>query len=320
MGSIQPLRSPEFPRAICFRFGSRLWTSRTSQQMRFARGASARSAGGDLSTMRLHLKDGRVIEATTRLTPDGGWVTAHEDVTDRVGYEQTLREQNILFDAALENMAHGLCVFDERLAYRRAQPALPGDVQSHAGGNAARHAGAGGDPLQHGARDACDGTDRGTVFWRVQAACGREQGRHHRPARCHQRPAARRAPSADGERRLGRHLRGHHRARARGRGAERAVPPLRCRAGEHGARAVHVRQGLARDRAQPALPRAVRPEAGGGAAGHPARRPDPLQPGEPRPRFRPTRPRRRCSRISSGGSRTGRTASRRWCAASPMAA
>ncbi len=62
--------------------------------------------------MRLHLKDGRVIEATTRLTPDGGWVTAHEDVTDRVHYEQTLREQNILFDAALENMAHGLCVFD----------------------------------------------------------------------------------------------------------------------------------------------------------------------------------------------------------------
>jgi diguanylate cyclase (GGDEF)-like protein/PAS domain S-box-containing protein len=71
------------------------------------------SAGGELSTMRLHLKDGRVIEATTRLTPDGGWVTAHEDVTDRVGYEQTLREQNILFDAALENMAHGLCVFDK---------------------------------------------------------------------------------------------------------------------------------------------------------------------------------------------------------------
>jgi diguanylate cyclase (GGDEF)-like protein len=70
------------------------------------------SAGGGLSTMRLHLKDGRVIEATTRPTPDGGWVTAHEDVTERVGYERVLREQNILFDAALENMSHGLCVFD----------------------------------------------------------------------------------------------------------------------------------------------------------------------------------------------------------------
>ena len=42
--------------------------------------------------------------------------------------------------------------------------------------------------------------------------------------------------------------------------------------------------------------------------------------GEARPRFAPTRPPRRCSRISSGGSRTGRMASRRWCAASPMGA
>jgi diguanylate cyclase (GGDEF)-like protein len=71
------------------------------------------SAGGVPSTMQLHLKDGRVIEATTRPTPDGGWVTAHEDVTDRVGHEKVLREQNILFDAALENMTHGLCVFDK---------------------------------------------------------------------------------------------------------------------------------------------------------------------------------------------------------------
>ena len=71
------------------------------------------TAGGELSTMRLHLKGGRVIEATTRPTPDGGWVTAHEDVTERVGYEKVLREQNILFDAALENMSHGLCVFDK---------------------------------------------------------------------------------------------------------------------------------------------------------------------------------------------------------------
>ncbi len=71
------------------------------------------AAGGALSTMRLHLKDGRVIEATTRPTPDGGWVTAHEDVTERLGYEKVLREQNMLFDAALENMSHGLCVFDK---------------------------------------------------------------------------------------------------------------------------------------------------------------------------------------------------------------
>jgi diguanylate cyclase (GGDEF)-like protein/PAS domain S-box-containing protein len=69
--------------------------------------------GKALASMLLHLKDGRVIEATSRPTPDGGWVSAHEDVTERLDYEKVLREQNILFDAALENMAHGICVFDK---------------------------------------------------------------------------------------------------------------------------------------------------------------------------------------------------------------
>jgi len=70
-------------------------------------------AGKALTTMLLHLKDGRVIEATSRPTPDGGWVSGHEDVTARRSYEKMLREQNILFDAALENMAHALCMFDK---------------------------------------------------------------------------------------------------------------------------------------------------------------------------------------------------------------
>ena len=70
-------------------------------------------AGKADSPIRLHLKDGRVIEVTSRATPDGGWVSAHEDVTERMHYEKALREQNLLLDAALENMAHGLCVFDK---------------------------------------------------------------------------------------------------------------------------------------------------------------------------------------------------------------
>jgi diguanylate cyclase (GGDEF)-like protein/PAS domain S-box-containing protein len=70
-------------------------------------------ATGEVSTMLLHVKDGRVIEATSRPTPDGGWVSAHEEVTERLRYEEALREQNMLFDAALENMAHALCMFDK---------------------------------------------------------------------------------------------------------------------------------------------------------------------------------------------------------------
>ncbi|HMK80752.1 MAG TPA: PAS-domain containing protein [Xanthobacteraceae bacterium] len=69
-------------------------------------------AGKKISAMLLHLKDGRVVEATSRPTPDGGWVSAHEDVTDRLRYEDRLREQNILFDAAVGNMAQALCMYD----------------------------------------------------------------------------------------------------------------------------------------------------------------------------------------------------------------
>ena len=76
--------------------------------------------GRSISTMQLHLKDGRVIEQTSRPTPDGGWVSAHEDVTERVRADQALREQNILFDAALENMAHGAVHVRQGLARRRA--------------------------------------------------------------------------------------------------------------------------------------------------------------------------------------------------------
>ena len=83
--------------------------------------------------MLLHLKNGQVVEATSRPTPDGGWVSAHEDVTERLGYEKMLREQNILFDAALENMAHGLCVFDKDWRVDRAQHALSRNVRPRSG-------------------------------------------------------------------------------------------------------------------------------------------------------------------------------------------
>ena len=69
-------------------------------------------AGKNISTMLLHLKDGRIVEATSRPTPDGGWVSAHEDVTERLRYEDRLREHNMLFDAAVGNMAQAMCMYD----------------------------------------------------------------------------------------------------------------------------------------------------------------------------------------------------------------
>lgn len=62
--------------------------------------------------------DGRKVQAVSRFMPDGGWVTVHEDVTERLQYEETLREQNLILDAALENMAHGLAFYDSDMRLR----------------------------------------------------------------------------------------------------------------------------------------------------------------------------------------------------------
>ncbi|MGH6738260.1 MAG: PAS-domain containing protein [Bradyrhizobium sp.] len=57
--------------------------------------------------------DGHTIQSISSPMPDGGWVSACHDVTDRLRREDALRQQNLLLDAALENMAHGLCVYDK---------------------------------------------------------------------------------------------------------------------------------------------------------------------------------------------------------------
>ena len=62
--------------------------------------------------------DGRMVQAVSRFLPDGGWVTVHEDVTERLQYEEMLRQQNFILDAALENMAHGLAFYDSDMRLR----------------------------------------------------------------------------------------------------------------------------------------------------------------------------------------------------------
>jgi PAS domain-containing protein len=62
--------------------------------------------------------DGRRVQAVSRFMPDGGWVTVHEDVTERLQHEETLKQQNLMLDAALENMAHGLAFYDGDMRLR----------------------------------------------------------------------------------------------------------------------------------------------------------------------------------------------------------
>jgi diguanylate cyclase (GGDEF)-like protein len=76
-------------------------------------------------------RDGRFIAVARRPMQNGGWVTTHEDITDREELLTRLREQhelvkmreaelrlrNVQFDVALNNMTEGFCFFDsdERL-------------------------------------------------------------------------------------------------------------------------------------------------------------------------------------------------------------
>jgi diguanylate cyclase (GGDEF)-like protein/PAS domain S-box-containing protein len=77
----------------------------------------------------LELRDGRFISVVRRPMPDGGLLSTHEDITEREllnarlasqnellkQREQQLSARNEQLDAALENMHHGLAMFDAEL-------------------------------------------------------------------------------------------------------------------------------------------------------------------------------------------------------------
>ncbi|HEX8167944.1 MAG TPA: EAL domain-containing protein, partial [Beijerinckiaceae bacterium] len=63
-------------------------------------------------TRLLELVDGRVFSIAYQPMRDGGWVAIHDDVTERREAERALAEQNRRFDAALNHMAQGLCMYD----------------------------------------------------------------------------------------------------------------------------------------------------------------------------------------------------------------
>ncbi|MDO8399768.1 MAG: PAS-domain containing protein [Bradyrhizobium sp.] len=78
----------------------------------------ARSAKGR-APYTLALADGRIISITRTPMKDGGWVATHEDVTQKRRDEalladnaEQLKRTNDRFDAAINNMSQGLCLFD----------------------------------------------------------------------------------------------------------------------------------------------------------------------------------------------------------------
>ena len=79
-----------------------------------------------MSHISNRLADGRIISASVQPRADGGWVVTHEDITEREALnaqlahqnellkqrEEELETQNTRFDAAINNMSQGMCLFD----------------------------------------------------------------------------------------------------------------------------------------------------------------------------------------------------------------
>jgi PAS domain-containing protein len=58
------------------------------------------------------LRSGRIIRIRHQPMKDGGWVATHQDITAEIRQAKELEEQNLRFEAALNNMTQGLCMFD----------------------------------------------------------------------------------------------------------------------------------------------------------------------------------------------------------------
>ena len=59
-----------------------------------------------------HICGGRYISISHQPMPDGGWVTTHEDITEKLLAENGKEEKKRQLDAALRNMSQGLAMFD----------------------------------------------------------------------------------------------------------------------------------------------------------------------------------------------------------------
>ena len=86
-------------------------------------------------------KNGRLVRIASEPLESGGWVATHEDVTERQQLlavreraETLAREKSAQLDAALNNMAHGLCLYDAEgriILFNRRYCELMGENENH---------------------------------------------------------------------------------------------------------------------------------------------------------------------------------------------
>ena len=66
------------------------------------------ASDGKRNNSLLELSNGRFLHVCYEPTEDGGWVSTHEDVTEKVRAEKINEQQKVQLDTALENMRQGL--------------------------------------------------------------------------------------------------------------------------------------------------------------------------------------------------------------------
>ena len=82
------------------------------QKMPEARDVLMRRDGEPHATGEALMADGRWLRISRSPSHDQGFIVLCSDITRSKKQESTLRETNLLLDAALENMSQGLCLYD----------------------------------------------------------------------------------------------------------------------------------------------------------------------------------------------------------------
>jgi diguanylate cyclase (GGDEF)-like protein/PAS domain S-box-containing protein len=102
----------------------------------YVRNLRARLAEGDATRLVVERKDGNVTAISNQPMPGGGWVSTHDDITEKRRAEELLRQQKVHLDTALNNMSQGINLFDAegRLVvcnerYRQMYRLSPDDVK-----------------------------------------------------------------------------------------------------------------------------------------------------------------------------------------------
>ena len=70
------------------------------------------ASAGKRESSLLELNNGRFLYVCYEPTEEGGWVSTHEDVTEKVRAEKINEQQKVQLDTALENMRQGLLMCD----------------------------------------------------------------------------------------------------------------------------------------------------------------------------------------------------------------